>query len=82
MTDHNPAYTDAKGRTTADRIAAVHRHGDPVTDEQRKQARLLLESLLLAAELHGVGLDDFDWVADLPGACLDVILSKSARSGA
>ncbi|HET6636297.1 MAG TPA: hypothetical protein VFH77_14860 [Streptomyces sp.] len=82
MTDHNPAYTDAKGRTTADRIAAVQRHGGPITDDQRRDARLLLESLLLAAELHGVTLDDFDWVVDLPGGCLDVILSKSARSGA
>lgn len=73
MADHNPAYTDRQGRTTADRIAAVQRAGGPVTDQQRTDARLLLESLLLAAELHGVTLDDFDWVADLPGACLDVV---------
>lgn len=80
MTDHNPAYTDRKGRTTADRIAAVQRHGDPITDQQRADARLLLESLLLAAELRGVTLDDFDWVADLPGACVDVTLSKTRQS--
>lgn len=80
MTDPNPAYTDSKGRTTADRIAAIKRHGDPVTDRQREDARLLLESLLLAAGLHGVTLDDFDWTVDLPGGCLDVILAKSRRS--
>lgn len=80
MTDHNPAYTDRKGRTTADRIAAVHRYGDPITDEQRKEARLLLESLLLAAGLHGVTLADFDWTIDLPGGCLDVVLAKTRRT--
>jgi hypothetical protein len=79
MTNHNPAYTDSKGRTTADRIAAVHRGGHPITDEQRRDARLLLESLLLAAELRGVTLDDFDWTIDLPGAALDVVLAKSRR---
>jgi hypothetical protein len=79
MTDHNPAYTDSKGRTTADRIAAVHRGGDPITDEHRKDARLLLESLLLAAGLRGVTLDDLDWTIDLPGGCLDVILAKARR---
>lgn len=73
MTDHNPAYTDDQGRTTADRIAAVQRGGDPITDRQHRDARLLLESLLLAAGLHGVTLADLDYVADLPGVCLDVI---------
>ena len=80
MTDHNPAYIDRKGRTTADRIAAIHRYGDPVTDQQRTDARLLLESLLLAAGLHGATLDDFDGVVDLPGGCLDVILAASRRT--
>jgi hypothetical protein len=78
MTD--PAFTDRQGRTTADRIAAVQRHGDPITDQQRTEARLLLESLLLAAAGHGATLDDFDWVADLPGACLDVVRSKTDRA--
>lgn len=80
MTDHNPAYTDSKGRTTADRIAAVQRSGDPITDQQRRDARLLLESLLLAADQRGVTLDDFDWAIDLPGVCVDVITTKSLKS--
>lgn len=79
MTDHNPAYTDRKGRTTADRIAAVHRYGDPITDEQRAAAEALLADLLAAAERHGVTLADFDWTVDLPGGCLDVILTKTRR---
>jgi hypothetical protein len=74
----NPAYTDRKGRTTADRIAAVQRNAD-VTAQHRQDAQLLLESLLLAAALRGVTLDDFDWTVDLPGGCLDVILAKDRR---
>jgi hypothetical protein len=69
--------TDRKGRTLADRVAAVHRHGDPVTDDQRAAATALLADLLAAAERHGVGIDDFDFTIDLPGGCLDVILSKT-----
>lgn len=76
----NSAYTDAEGRTTADRINAVQRHGDPITTQQRKDARLLLESLLLAAALHGHTIDDFDWVADLPGACIDVTTAKARKN--
>lgn len=76
----NPAtYTDRKGRTLAERVAAIQRYGDPVTAEQRAAAEQLLASLLTAAEQHGVTLDDFDWTIDLPGGCLDVILSKSRR---
>lgn len=67
-------YTDRKGRTLADRVAAIERFGPaPVTDQQRAAATALLADLLEAAERHGASLDDFDWVADLPGACLDVI---------
>jgi hypothetical protein len=33
-----------------------------------------------AAAKHGVTLDDFDWAADLPGACLDVIRAKTRRA--
>lgn len=67
MIDHTLTYFDRKGRTTADRMAAAQRSGDPITKEQRRDARLFVESLLLAAELHGVTLDDFDWTLDLPG---------------
>lgn len=56
----------------AARIAAVTRHGLPATDEQRAQATALLTDLLAAAARHGITLDDFDQVADLPGACLDI----------
>ncbi|MFG2098912.1 hypothetical protein [Streptomyces sp. NPDC048612] len=67
-------YTDSKGRTLADRVGAVERFGPaPVTDQQRAAATALLADLLAAAERHGVTLDDLDWVADLPGVCLDVI---------
>lgn len=70
-------HTDSKGRTPADRVAAIKRHGDPVTDSQREAATALLVSLLEAAERHGVTIDDFDWTIDLPGGCLDVILSQT-----
>ena len=72
--------TDRKGRTLADRVAAIHRHGDPVTDEQRAAAEALLADLLEAAARHGVTLDDFDRTVDLPGGCLDVILAKAHRT--
>lgn len=78
MTNATP-YTDRKGRTLAERVAGVHRHGDPVTPEQRAAAEELLASLLAAAGRHGVVLDDFDWTIDLPGGCLDVVLSKARR---
>jgi hypothetical protein len=77
MTNH----TDSKGRTPADRIAAVQRGGSPVTDKQRADATTLLAELLAAAERHGVTIDDWDWVADLPGACLDVTLSQARKRG-
>ncbi|WP_460073926.1 hypothetical protein [Streptomyces sp. YKOK-I1] len=80
MDEPNPIYSDSKGRTTADRIAAVRRGGNPVTDQQREDARLLLESLLLAAVKHGVTLDDFDWTIDLPGGCLDIVLAKTRKA--
>lgn len=72
-------YTDRKGRTLADRVAEIRRHGDPVTAEQRAAAEQLLASLLAGAAKHGVTLDDFDWTVDLPGGCLDVILAKSRQ---
>lgn len=69
-----------KPENTADRVAAVHRYGDPVTDEQRAAATALLADLLAAAERHGVTLADFDAVVDLPGGSLDVILAKTRRT--
>jgi hypothetical protein len=72
MTEH----TDHKGRTPADRVAAVQRGGGPITAQQRAAATALLESLLEAAAHHGVTLDDLDVVTDLPGACLDVTRSN------
>jgi hypothetical protein len=76
----NPTtYTDRKGRTLADRVAEIQRGGNPITPEQRTAAEQLLAAMLAAAEQHGVSLDDFDWTIDLPGGCLDVILSKTSR---
>lgn len=69
--------TDAKGRTPADRIAAVQRGGAPATDEQRDAATMLLVDLLDTAGRHGVTIDDLDYVLDLPGGCLDVVLLKT-----
>ncbi|MFF2549158.1 hypothetical protein ACFVUY_42280 [Kitasatospora sp. NPDC058063] len=71
--------TDSKGRTTTERIAAVQRHGDPITAQQRADAAALLDDLLAAAARHDVGIDDFDWVDDLPGTCIDVITDRDAR---
>jgi hypothetical protein len=64
---------DSKGRTPAERVAAIQRGGGPVTDTQRQAATALLAALLDAAAEHGVTLDDFDWTIDLPGGCLDVV---------
>lgn len=64
-------------RTPAARIAAVHRHGAPTTAEQREAAEQLLTDLLAAAARHGVTLTDLDHVADLPGACVDVIRAQN-----
>ncbi len=78
MTD----FTDRQGRTTAARIAAVQRFGDPITDQERDDARRLLNALLQAAAAFGVTLDDFDWTIDLPGGCLDVVTAQAHRTGA
>ncbi|MFD0403387.1 hypothetical protein ACFVHI_35530 [Kitasatospora sp. NPDC127121] len=80
-TAYNPAYTDAKGRTTADRINAIQRGGGPLTPQQRADAMHLLESVLLSIGLHGFTIDDSDWVTDLPGACVDLVLHKAHREG-
>jgi hypothetical protein len=67
-------------RTAAARVAAVHRYGDPVTEQQRAAATALLDDLLATAARHGVALADFDLVVDLPGGCLDVVLAKARRT--
>lgn len=67
-------------RTPADRVAAIHRYGDPVTEQQRDAATALLADLLAAAEKHGVTLADLDHAVDLPGACVDVILAKTRQT--
>lgn len=74
-----PDLTDRKGRTPAERVAAVHRYGGPITDTQRQQATTLLTALLETAARHGVALEDFDYAVDLPGGCLDVVLAKNRR---
>jgi hypothetical protein len=48
-----------------------------VTDQQRADATALLVDMLTAAAAHGMTIDDFDWTIDLPGGCLDVILSRT-----
>ncbi|WP_405749995.1 hypothetical protein OHA19_10510 [Streptomyces sp. NBC_00012] len=65
-------HTDRQGRSTGERITALTRSGHPVTNAEQAAATRLLDALLDAAADHGVSLDDLDWVADLPGACLDV----------
>lgn len=70
---------DHRGRSTTERIAILGRGGEPVTAEQREQAHQLLNAMLRAARPFGVSLDDFDWVINLPGGCLDVILAKTRK---
>lgn len=65
---------------TLDRIIAVECRGQPPTDAQLTEAHRLLVKLLHAAEPFGLKLKDFDWVVDLPAACVHVILSKDRRS--
>ncbi|MFE7347569.1 hypothetical protein [Streptomyces fimicarius] len=72
-------HTDIKGRTPAERVAAIQRGGAPVTDQQRADATALLTDMLTAAASHGMTIDDFDWAVDLPGGCLDVILARADR---
>lgn len=68
-------------RTTADRIAVIERGGPPITDKQRADAAELLDDLLAAAAPHGITLADFDWVGNLPGECVDVILAQARKRG-
>lgn len=66
-------------RTPTEAIAAVHRHGPAVSEEARTAALALLEDMLAAAAQHGVSLDDFDYIADLPGAAVGVVVAKTRR---
>ncbi|MFD5416417.1 hypothetical protein [Streptomyces nojiriensis] len=46
-------HTDRHGRTPAERIADVHRYGDPIPESDRVAATELLVDLLDAAARHG-----------------------------
>ncbi|MEU9130672.1 hypothetical protein AB0D08_21660 [Kitasatospora sp. NPDC048540] len=63
-------YTDRKNRTLADRVnEAAERRLDQGTERDRAAATALLADMLHAASQHGITLDVFDWVTDLPGTC-------------
>ncbi|MFF4820002.1 hypothetical protein ACFY2K_36140 [Kitasatospora sp. NPDC001309] len=63
-------YTDRRNRTLADRVdAAAERRPDHGTEQDRAAATALLADMLQAAAQHGITLDAFDWVTDLPGTC-------------
>lgn len=64
-------------RTAADRIAAVRRHGRPVTDADQAAAAALLTDLYAAAAQHGITPDNLGFLADLPGLALDAIRSRT-----
>jgi hypothetical protein len=66
-------------RTPAEAIAAVHRHGPAISPEIRAAALELLRDMLAAAAQHGVGLGDFDYVCDIAGGCVDVVVAKTRR---
>ncbi|MFJ2189954.1 hypothetical protein ACIOJE_18775 [Kitasatospora sp. NPDC087861] len=69
-------YTDRKNRTLADRVNAVaERRPDEGTEQDRAAATALLADILHAAAKHGVTLDTFDWVTDLPGNCYAAVVS-------
>ncbi|MFB6628920.1 hypothetical protein ACFCWY_03435 [Streptomyces sp. NPDC056362] len=68
--------TDRKGRTLTERIVAVQRGGTPPTADELDRAHDLLVLLLTAGAKHGLTLDDWDWIDDLPGTCRDLIRHK------
>ncbi|MGW0034969.1 hypothetical protein ACWDXD_34790 [Streptomyces sp. NPDC003314] len=68
--------TDSKGRNLAQRITTVHRYGTPSTATELDEAYDLLVLLLAAGAKYGITLDDWDLLADLPGACRDLIHHK------
>ncbi|MFJ6141146.1 hypothetical protein [Kitasatospora sp. NPDC092286] len=68
--------TDRKNRTLADRVnEAADRRLDQGTEQDRAAGTALLADILHAASQHGVTLDTFDWVTDLPGNCYAVVVS-------
>ncbi|MFG2738445.1 hypothetical protein ACGFX7_26935 [Streptomyces harbinensis] len=70
-------HTDRRGRSSGERIAAVHRHGDPITAAEQAAATHLLDAMLDAAADHGVTLETLDGVVDLPGAALDALRQQA-----
>ncbi|WP_042387462.1 hypothetical protein [Streptacidiphilus melanogenes] len=67
----------ARHRELADRINDVaERRSTPRTEEEKAAATALLADMLQAAAQHGINLDAFDWVTDLPGGCLAAVASK------
>ncbi|WP_042365694.1 hypothetical protein [Streptacidiphilus neutrinimicus] len=67
----------ARCRDLAERINAVDEHRSTRgTEEEKAAATALLADMLQAAAQHGVNLDAFDWVTDLPGGCYAAIASK------
>ncbi|MFF2546485.1 hypothetical protein ACFVUY_28525 [Kitasatospora sp. NPDC058063] len=69
-------YTDRRNRTLADRVneAAERRLGQG-TEQDKGAVTALLADMLNAAAQHGITLDVFDWVADLPGNCYAAVVS-------
>jgi hypothetical protein len=68
-------------RTPTDRInaSADRLHGEPISTDQRDRATALLVAMLAAAQHHGATLADFDWVDDLPAACVSVVVALDRR---
>lgn len=64
---------DRHGRTARTRVERVNNGPRPLTEEQLAHAARMLEALLTAAAPFGVGMDDLDWVDDLPAVCVDVL---------
>jgi sugar phosphate isomerase/epimerase len=67
----------ARHRELAERINDVsERRSTPGTEEEKAAATALLADMLEAAAKHGIVLDAFDWVTDLPGGCFAAVVSK------
>ncbi|MFE3875896.1 hypothetical protein ACFXPX_16050 [Kitasatospora sp. NPDC059146] len=76
-------YTDRRDRSLADRVnAAAERRPDRGTEQDKAAATALLADLLQAAAKHGITLDTFDWVADLPGNCYAAVVSPPRAQAA
>ncbi|WP_037603806.1 hypothetical protein [Streptacidiphilus rugosus] len=55
---------------------AAERHSTPSTEEDKAAATALLADMLQAAAKHGINLDAFDWVTDLPGGCYAAVAAR------